>query len=137
MELDHVVLWVEDLSRALDFYERVVGMKAVNGDAVRAGSAAMASLRVSPTALIDLAPKFGAEFLASVYGGDGSTGNRVHHLCLAFEPHEYHALKARLAEAKVELSSPLPAASGARGPSKDGFYFQDLDGNVLEARVYG
>jgi catechol 2,3-dioxygenase-like lactoylglutathione lyase family enzyme len=60
MTLDHVVLWVEDQLAALDFYENVIGLKAVNGDAFRAGNTVLLTVRVGPDAVIDQIPRVGA-----------------------------------------------------------------------------
>ena len=111
-------------------------MQALNGDRVRAGEAALASLGISATAIVDLAPKVGAEFIGSIHGGAGSAGNRVHHVALALPAAEYEALKGRLDAAGVARSEPLTQSGGARGLSREAFYFSDPDGNVLEARVY-
>jgi catechol 2,3-dioxygenase-like lactoylglutathione lyase family enzyme len=136
MELDHIVLWVEDVARALDFYEKVLGLTATNDTLFRKGESTMASVRVSPTAIIDFAPRFGAEFISGMFGGEGSAGQRVHHVCLAMTSAELQTLRSRLEQAGVTISSPLPNALGARGPAAAAFYFLDPDGNVLEARAY-
>jgi catechol 2,3-dioxygenase-like lactoylglutathione lyase family enzyme len=73
MYIDHVVLWVDDASRSLDFYTRVVGLESVRAEEFASGAAPFPSVRVS----------------------------------------------------------------GARGTSTHWFYFQDPDGNVIEARHYG
>jgi glyoxylase I family protein len=136
MELDHVVLWVEDVARSLDFYEKMLGLGSTNDTLFRKGESTTAAVRVSPTALIDFAPKYGAEFIASMFGGEGSTGNRVHHVCLAMTAAELQALKGRLEQAGIPISPPVAKGLGARGPAADAFYFLDPDGNVIEARTY-
>jgi len=136
MTLDHIVLWVEDPLAALEFYENVVGLKAVNGDEFRAGDTALLTVRVGPDAVVDLMPRMGAAFIDSVFGGEGAAGNRVSHLCLAMTKPEYEALRERLVARKVAVSEPLKDTSGARGKAAEAFYFVDLDGNVLEARWY-
>ena len=70
-------------------------------------------------------------------GAAGSAGNKVNHLCLAFEREEYDALRARLAEAGVPPPFTMKDSFGARGQAPEAFYFADPDGNVLEARYYG
>jgi hypothetical protein len=72
----------------------------------------------------------------SVFGGEGTSGNRVNHVCLAMTRAEYEALRERLKARGVRMSDPLKDSSGAHGNAPEAFYFLDLDGNVLEARWY-
>src|SRR5262245_51286827 len=53
-KLDHVVLWVADPLRSLDFYEKVVGLTPVRADEFREGKAPFPSVRVSSDSIIDL-----------------------------------------------------------------------------------
>ena len=48
-KLDHVVLWVADPLRSLEFYENVVGLAPVRADEFREGKAPFPSVRVSST----------------------------------------------------------------------------------------
>lgn len=134
--LDHLVVWVEDQLRALDFYERVVGLAGVRAEEFRAQTALFPSVRVSSETIIDLMPRTAAPMIDAIFGGDGSAGNRVSHICLAVSHGDYNALRARLTAAGVEMSTTLVNAYGASGPAPESFYFLDLDGNVLEARYY-
>ncbi len=134
--LDHVVLWVEDQLRALEFYEKVVGLEGVRADTFRAGQTAFPSVRVSAESIIDLMPRSAAPLLDSMFGGEGACGNRVSHLCLAMPAADYAALRARLEAAQVTLSPTTENSFGARGPAPESFFFLDPDGNVLEARHY-
>ena len=54
MELDHVVLWVEDPKRALEFYVDVIGLEAVRAEDFEKGKAPFPSVRVNDTTIIDL-----------------------------------------------------------------------------------
>lgn len=101
MHIDHIVLWVEDARRALDFYTTVVGLAGVRSEEFLAGSAPLPSVRVSDGSILDLTPAMVAQFASHFTG-----------------------------ETVGETSF------GARGSSKHWFYFQDPDGNVLEARHY-
>jgi catechol-2,3-dioxygenase len=49
---------------------------------------------------------------------------------------ELEALVARLASASVPTHSIGETSFGARGSTRHWFYFQDPDGNVIEARHY-
>jgi glyoxylase I family protein len=134
--IDHVVFWVEDPRRSLDFYEKVVGFEGVRADEFRADQVPFPSVRVSGESIIDLMLRDAAPFLDSVFGGEGTAGHRVSHLCVAMSPGDYSALRARLEAAGVAMSTPIAGSYGARGQAPEAFYFQDPDGNVLEARYY-
>jgi catechol 2,3-dioxygenase-like lactoylglutathione lyase family enzyme len=138
MDIDHVVLWVEDVRRALDFYTNVVGLLPVRRDEYLAGSAPFPSVRVSERSILDLMPAEAAPVVAQFSGEKTPTaaGRPINHVCLAMDPGELDALAARLASAGVETRSAGNPSFGARGNTTRWFYFQDPDGNVLEARAY-
>lgn len=138
MDIDHVVLWVEDARRALDFYTKVVGLPGVRTDEFLAGTAPFPSVRVSDCSILDLVPAMGAPFVSQLTGETKPTGagKPINHVCLAMEQQELDALGARLAEAGVATHRFGETSFGARGSSRHWFYFQDPDGNVLEARAY-
>jgi glyoxylase I family protein len=48
-KLDHVVLWVTDPLRSLEFYEKVVGLAPVRADEFREGKAPFPSVRSPAT----------------------------------------------------------------------------------------
>jgi catechol 2,3-dioxygenase-like lactoylglutathione lyase family enzyme len=135
--IDHLVLWVEDQLRALDFYERVVGFPGVRAEEFRAQEVPFPSVRVSGDSIIDLMPRSAAPFIDSMFGGEGASGNRLSHLCLSMSKGDYDGLRARLETAGVTVAPPIEGSFGARGSAPAAFYFLDLDGNVLEARHYG
>lgn len=138
MELDHVVLWVDDPSRALAFYVEVVGLAAVRGEEFARGEAPFPSVRVGEGALIDLMSRAGADMVRMFTGeqGERAAGGRLNHVCLAMGASELAALRERLS-ARGVASTEVPVPSfGARGLSSAAFYFQDPDGNVVEARAY-
>ena len=78
--LDHLVFWVEDQLRSLDFYEKVVGLVGVRADEFRAQTALFPSVRVSGESIIDLMPKTAAPMIDEIFGGEGSAGSRVSRL---------------------------------------------------------
>jgi len=61
MEIDHIVLWVEDVERALAFYEGVVGLTPERAELFGRGEAPFPSVRVSAGSLLDLMPRAGAD----------------------------------------------------------------------------
>ena len=106
-KLDHVVLWVTDPLRSLEFYEKVVGL---------------APLRVP--------------LIHHMIGVQGTAGNLVNHVCFAMSHSDVEALRKRLADAGVSVSTVMTNSFGARGVAPEAFYFRDPDNNVIEARFY-
>jgi catechol 2,3-dioxygenase-like lactoylglutathione lyase family enzyme len=138
IHIDHVVLWVEDPRRALDFYVNVVGLPSVRGEEFLAGKAPFPSVRVSEMSILDLMPAIAVPFAVRLTGETKPTaaGKPINHVCLAMERGELDALAARLAAAGVRMHRIGERSYGARGLSEHWFYFQDPDGNVIEARHY-
>jgi catechol 2,3-dioxygenase-like lactoylglutathione lyase family enzyme len=138
MQIDHVVLWVEDAQRALEFYTSVVGLPGVRAEEFLAGKVPFPSVRISEHSILDLMPAMAAPFAAHFTGEKRPTaaGKPLNHVCLAMQRSELEALAARLAAAEIPTHRVGETSFGARGSSKHWFYFQDPDGNVLEARHY-
>lgn len=136
--VDHVVLWVEDAKRALSFYTDVVGLPPVRADEFHAGTAPFPSVRLSTETILDLMPAMVAPFARGFTGESKPTaaGQPMNHLCLAMDRAEFEALAGRLTAAAVPMHRVGERSFGARGTSTHWFYFQDPDGNVLEARHY-
>jgi catechol 2,3-dioxygenase-like lactoylglutathione lyase family enzyme len=133
---DHVVFWSDDPVQTVDFYQRVVGLAPVRLEEFRAGSAPFPSVRISPSALIDVMAKVAAPMVDAMAGGEASAGHRVNHVCLAMSAADYTALRGRLAANDVAISSIMQQSFGAQGLAPEAFYFRDPDGNVVEARYY-
>ncbi len=134
--LDHVVLWSDDPLRAVEFYVDVVGLTPVRVDEFRAGSAPFPSVRISPTAILDLMARVAAPMVDAMAGADASAGNRVNHVCFALSAEDFQTLRGRLEANGVAISTVMQQSFGAQGLAPEAFYFRDLDGNVLEARYY-
>jgi glyoxylase I family protein len=138
MHIDHVVLWVEDARRAVDFYTRVLGLEGVRVDEFLAGTAPFPSVRISEASILDLVPAMGAPLVARFTGETTPTaaGKPINHLCVAMAARDFESLARRLADAGVSTHRIGETSFGARGSSEHWFYFQDPDGNVIEARHY-
>jgi glyoxylase I family protein len=138
VQIDHVVLWVEDARRALAFYTEVVGLPPVRAEEFIAGAAPFPSVRVTEGSILDLVPAAGAALVRGFTGESKPTaaGQPQNHVCLAMDRAELDALAARLAAAGVTMHRLGERSFGARGTTTHWFYFQDPDGNVLEARHY-
>lgn len=133
--IDHVVLAVQDPKASLAFYTDVVGLPAVRGEEFLAGKAPFPSVRVSEHSMLDLLAKVALPLAKGMTGGD-ATGAPINHVCLAMDAAEFDAMAARLDAAGVKRHRVGETSYGARGSSRHWFYFQDLDGNVIEARHY-
>jgi catechol 2,3-dioxygenase-like lactoylglutathione lyase family enzyme len=140
MRLDHVVIWVTDPLRSVEFFENVVGLAGVRVEEFRAHTAPFPSVRISGDTILDLMPDamaprlnaMGAKLSPAVAA---SAGHRVHHVCLAMTRPEYEALRRRI-EAHGGQPVSMQQQFGARGLAPEAFYFHDPDGNVFEARCY-
>ncbi len=140
MRIDHVVIWVSDPQRSIDFFQDVIGLEGVRVEEFREGKAPFASMRLSEDSILDLMPDaaagplnaMGARFSPTVAT---SAGHRVHHVCLAMSRAEYEALRNKI-ESNGGKTVPMQNQFGARGLAPNAFYFHDPDGNVFEARHY-
>lgn len=133
--LDHVVLWVDDVARAIDFFVQVVGLEGVRVDEFKAGKAPFPSVRVAADAILDLMGRAAAPLVSGLAKRPGSAGHPVNHVCLAMSAAEFAALRQRLTVAGVTIAGEMERSFGAQGFGR-AFYFHDPDGNVLEARTY-
>lgn len=125
-EIDHVVLRVGDVDRAIAFYRDVLGctvekiQEAIGLYQLRAGRA-----------LIDLVPVDGK--LGSAGGAaPGRQGRNVDHFCLIVSPFDEAVLRRHLADHAVEVSE-AGERYGARGYGPS-VYVQDPDGNTVELK---
>jgi catechol 2,3-dioxygenase-like lactoylglutathione lyase family enzyme len=136
MDLDHVVIWVDDPLKSLDFYVDVVGLEPVRGQEYRAGEAPFPSARINALSIIDLTARDTAPDVDTMTKTSRSAGYPVNHVCISMSKEEYEALDARLTAHGVDTSSRRVVTYGARGNAPHAFYFSDPDGNVIEARYY-
>jgi glyoxylase I family protein len=116
-DLDHVVLTVADMDRAIRFYEDVIGC-TVERTVESIGLVQMRAGR----ALVDLVP---------AKEGQGA-GRNMDHFALTVEPFDVDALKAHFAKHGIEIGEPA-TRYGAEGfgPS---IYLNDPDGNQVELK---
>jgi catechol 2,3-dioxygenase-like lactoylglutathione lyase family enzyme len=125
--IDHVVLRVTDLDRAIRFYRDVLGMQ------IAKANEPMGLIHLhAGGSLIDLIAVDGP--LGRSGGGPAGAENRnVDHICLQVREFDLEVIKAHLRAHGVE-----PGADGERfGAGGDGLslYLSDPDGNGLELRA--
>ncbi|MCX4389590.1 VOC family protein [Micromonospora peucetia] len=117
--LDHLVLNVTDVERALGFYCGLLGLAPVRVDEWRAGTVPFPSVRVDEGTIIDLVRR------------DRGEAN-VDHFCLVVEPLDWAEVVGSGVFTVIE--GPV-GRFGARG-SATSLYVRDPDGNSVELRWY-
>ncbi len=117
--MDHVVLNVDDVERALAFYCGELGLAPVRVDEWRRHEAPFPSVRVDSATIVDLldAPR---------------TGENADHVCLVVEPVDFDAITA--SSRFVVVDGPA-RRYGAHGEGTS-LYIRDPDGNMIELRYY-
>ena len=89
----------------LELYERIVGLTPVRADEFREGKAPFPSVRVSSDSIIDLMGKVAAPLIDHVVGVSGTAANLVNHVCIAMSRSDVEALRKRLADSGVSVST--------------------------------
>jgi glyoxylase I family protein len=123
--IDHVVFLVDDMPRALRFYQGVLGCQpgytypALGMEQVWAGSALIV--------LWDTTHPGAAHAVPPVAGG-----RNVDHVCIATSPFAHDALRAHLAAHGVVIEREA-MHGGARGMGHS-FYVRDPFGNLIEIK---
>jgi catechol 2,3-dioxygenase-like lactoylglutathione lyase family enzyme len=123
--IDHVLLLVDGMERALAFYQQVLGCRLQ----ARMARFAMAELSAgaSTVALVDVAVAEGQWARPAAAGG-----RNLDHLCLALGPHEEAALRRHLAAHGVEIVE--EGRHGGPGDNSLSLYVRDPSGNVIELK---
>jgi catechol 2,3-dioxygenase-like lactoylglutathione lyase family enzyme len=124
--LDHVVLRVSDLARALDFYCQVLGCREER----RQQALGLVQLRAG-SSLIDLVD-IDAPLGKAGGAAPGREGRNMDHFCVRIEPFEEAAIRAHL-QAHGVAAGPLEQRYGAEG-SGPSIYIEDPEGNVVELK---
>jgi len=125
-QLDHVVLRVRDLTRALAFYVDVLGCREER----RLDELGLVQLRAGAS-LIDLVPVDGP--LGRAGGAaPGKEGRNIDHVALRIERLDLPALRAHFARHGIDLAEP-ERRYGGEGYALS-IYLRDPDDNVLELR---
>jgi catechol 2,3-dioxygenase-like lactoylglutathione lyase family enzyme len=123
--IDHVVLRVRDLPRALHFYCDVLGCSEER----RLEALGLVQLRAGRS-LVDLVDV--ASPLGRAGGPPPGEGRNVDHVALRIEPFDEAALRAHL-EAHGVAPGDVATRYGAEGNGPS-MYVRDPDGNVIELK---
>ncbi|WP_411851242.1 VOC family protein [Stenotrophomonas sp. LGBM10] len=125
--IDHVVLRVSDLPRAVLFYRDVLGCTVAR----ERPSLGMVHLRAGAS-MIDLVSIDG---VLGKPGGPaaGAQGRNVDHLCLRVDPFNEANLRAHLQMHDVTVDGPAESNFGAEGDGPS-LYVHDPDGNGVELK---
>ena len=122
--IDHIVLRVRDLPRALAFYRDVLGCRIEREQA----ALGLTQLRAG-SSLIDLVSLDGALGRALP---SGNSGPNVDHFCLTLSPYEPAPLTAWLRAHGVRCGE-AAVRYGAEGEGHS-LYIEDPDGNRIELK---
>ena len=125
-EIDHVVLRVTDLDRALQFYCGVLGCNEER----RAAELGLVQLRAGRS-LVDLVDINGK--LGQMGGGaPGPDGRNMDHFCVRVDPFDEAAIRAHLIANDIDPGD-VATRYGAEGNGPS-MYITDPDGNVVELK---
>ena len=127
LRIDHVVLRVKDIERAIAFYRDVLGCTVEK----RRDDLGLVHMRVGAS-LIDLITPDGP---LGKQGGAlaGKEGRNVDHLCLRIEPFDETAIRASMARHGVPVHGDVQNNFGAEGNGPS-IYISDPDGNSVELK---
>ena len=125
-EIDHVVIRVRDVDRAIAFYCGVLGC----AEERRVDKLGLIQLRAGGSLidLVDVALPLGQQGGAS----PGAEGRNMDHFCVRVEPFDEAAIRAHLAAHGVE-AGPVETRYGAEGNGPS-IYLNDPEGNVVELK---
>ena len=116
--LDHVVVYVTDMDRAIRFYTEVLGCVPER----QAESIGLVQLRAGAS-LIDLLPPKPEATIG---------GRNMDHLAIRIEPFDEPSLRAHLTRHGIEAGE-VVSRYGAEGPGPS-LYIDDPDGNTIELK---
>jgi len=131
-ELDHIVLNVSDIDRALTFYTDVLGLEPERLDEFKAGEVGFPSVRINPDTIIDLFPMPPG---GSLREGDTKSKPNLNHFCMVVSQTDFSSIVDYLKENGVTVRQGPVSRWGARGRATS-VYFLDPDGNEIELRCY-
>lgn len=129
--LDHIVLNVGDIDRALKFYTEVLGLTGERVELFRAGKVGFPSVRINQTTVIDLFPRKISDSRTVTEKVDGN----LNHVCLVVEAGEFATAIDELKANQIAIREGPVSRWGAQGQATS-IYFLDPDSNEIEIRCY-
>ncbi len=129
--MDHIVLNVENDEKMIAFYSKVLMFAPERLEEYSAGDVPFPSWRLNSNTIIDLFPKTMWQKNARVAQG----GENLNHFCIALSKKTWEDLLERLKASNVTIEEGPVPRWGAHGTGTS-IYFQDPEGNLIEARYY-
>ena len=129
--LDHIVLNVGDIERALRFYTGVLGLAGERVELFKAGKVGFPSVRINDATIIDLFP---GKTIDNRSVSEKVEGN-LNHLCLVVDAGDFAGVIEDLKAKQIAIREGPVSRWGARGRGTS-IYFLDPDGNEVEIRCY-
>lgn len=129
--LDHIVLNVGDIDRALKFYTEVLGLEGERVELFRAKKVGFPSVRINDATIIDLFPRKPFDSRSVTEKVDGN----LNHACLVVDAGDFAGVIEELKKNQIAVREGPVSRWGARGQATS-VYFLDPDGNEIEIRCY-
>jgi catechol 2,3-dioxygenase-like lactoylglutathione lyase family enzyme len=130
--LDHIVLNVRDIERALKFYTQVLGLPGERVEEFRAGKVGFPSVRINSDTIIDLFP---SDNRIAAHPSEIKPRANLNHFCLVVGAEDFAGIVDYLKEREIAVLRGPVSRWGARGQATS-VYFCDPDGNEIELRCY-
>jgi catechol 2,3-dioxygenase-like lactoylglutathione lyase family enzyme len=125
--IDHIVLPVADIDRALAFYHGVLGLPVEREAEFRAGEIGFPSVRIHDHFVIDLFPR--------KPGAAPPDGRNLDHFCMVTDAEDLGPIVTELARHGIPIARGPVERWGAQGMAMS-VYLHDPDGNEVEIRTY-
>lgn len=129
--LDHIVLNVSDIDRALLFYTGVLGLTGERVELFKAGKVGFPSVRINDATIIDLFPRKTFDGRSITEKVDGN----LNHVCLVVDAVDFAGVLEALKANQIAIREGPVSRWGARGQATS-VYFLDPEGNEIEIRCY-
>jgi catechol 2,3-dioxygenase-like lactoylglutathione lyase family enzyme len=129
--LDHIVLNVGDIDRALQFYTGVLGLAGERVELFKAGKVGFPSVRINDDTIIDLFPRKTFDGRSITEKVDGN----LNHVCLVVDAVDFAGVLEDLKTNRIAIREGPVSRWGARGQATS-VYFLDPEGNEIEIRCY-
>ena len=129
--MDHIVLNVEDDEKMIVFYSKVLMFAPERLAEYRTGDVPFPSVRLNSDTIIDLFPK--KIWQKSAPAGQGR--ENLNHFCIALSKGMWENLVERLQANNIDIEEGPVPRWGSHGTGTS-IYFQDPEGNLIEARYY-